>query len=97
VWDTVSRLLPSMATLSDFVGKAGDRFDFAASVAESLRGALDLNKVGADLATVPFRLVATMLEAIGDKIKSIVDATKGVGVMAGILKVFDSKRMLRCW
>ncbi|MBC8729983.1 hypothetical protein [Paraburkholderia sp. UCT2] len=91
VWAAFSDLLPSIGGVNDEVGDTAGKFGIAAAMAESLRGLLDMLKMSAVLATVPFRLLATVLESIADKIHSVMSATKSGGILAGVAKLFDLK------
>ncbi|WP_176123260.1 hypothetical protein [Paraburkholderia youngii] len=91
VWDAFASLLPSVGETNDAIGDSGAKFQIAAAMAESLRGLLDLLKTSAQLATIPFRFLATVLESIADKIQSVMHATKSGGILAGVGKLFDLK------
>jgi hypothetical protein len=91
LWDTFAQLFSAFGGVSGQASDSADQFERAARVAEVLRGILDGLKLTAELATIPFRLLATSLEAIADKIQSVMAATKSGGILAGILKVFDLK------
>lgn len=84
-----SGLLPSFSGASSGAGDIGMKFQFAAGVAEFFRETLDLVKIGIEILLAPLRVVETILESVGDKIKSVSQAFSGGGAFAAVVKLFD--------